>query len=107
VLKRYVSRWTATTVAFVVGLAVCAPPALADTRPPLSKQTSLTTLSTASLEILRTESGARAVQASAPSDEAFFKTGRGVAVLALMAAGVAFTVWSVNHDRKPVKSPVR
>jgi hypothetical protein len=30
-----------------------------------------------------------------------------VAAIVLMAAGVAFTVYSVSHDRKPVKSPIR
>jgi hypothetical protein len=24
-----------------------------------------------------------------------------------MGAGAAFTIWSINHDRKPVKSPIR
>jgi hypothetical protein len=66
----------------------------------------LTTLSPASLKVLRSESPARAVQDST-TDESFFRTKRGAAVLALMAAGVAFTIWSVHHDREPVKSPVR
>jgi hypothetical protein len=42
---------------------------------------------------------------AAPSS--FFKSTKGKVTLALMGAGVGFTFWSINHDRKPVKSPVR
>lgn len=106
-MKRFASRWTAAAVVVVVGLAVCAPPVLADTRPATPRHTSLTALSPASLNVLRSATGVRTAQATAPSDENFFKTKRGAAVLALMAAGVAFTVWSARHDREPVKSPIR
>jgi hypothetical protein len=40
-------------------------------------------------------------------DSPFFKTTRGKVTLALMGAGVGLTLWSIQHDRKPVKSPVR
>lgn len=108
-MKRYVSRWTAIALVLVVGLAVCAPPALADTASSTPHKASLTTLSPASMTLLRSHAEAteRAAQASTPSDTSFFKTRRGAAVLALMAAGVAFTVWSARHDREPVKSPIR
>jgi hypothetical protein len=37
----------------------------------------------------------------------FLKSTRGKVTLALMGAGVGLTLWSIQHDRKPVKSPIR
>jgi hypothetical protein len=51
---------------------------------------------------------AQSAPASSGTDaKSFFSTPTGVAAIVLMAAGVAFTVYSVSHDRKPVKSPIR
>jgi hypothetical protein len=36
------------------------------------------------------------------SSRAFFKTPVGVAVLAVMAAGVGYAIYSAHHDRTPV-----
>ena len=41
------------------------------------------------------------------TDSSFFKTTAGKITLGLMVVGLGLTVYSVNHDRKPVKSPVR
>jgi hypothetical protein len=41
------------------------------------------------------------------TSESFFKSTRGKVTLALMGAGTILTLWSIQHDRKPVKSPVR
>lgn len=41
------------------------------------------------------------------TDSSFFKTTAGRLTLGLMVVGVGLTVYSVNHDRKPVKSPIR
>ena len=46
-------------------------------------------------------------QPAPASPGAFFGTKKGMLALVLVAAGAGFTVWSINHDRKPVKSPVR
>jgi hypothetical protein len=55
---------------------------------------------------LRRSEGAQ--PAGAPGgDSSFFKTTRGKVTLALMGAGVGLTLWSIQHDRKPVKSPIR
>ena|SRR5437867_340236 len=40
-------------------------------------------------------------------DRSFFQRPAGVVALVLMAAGVGFALYSINHDRKPVKSPIR
>jgi uncharacterized protein HemX len=46
-------------------------------------------------------------QPAPASPGTFFKTKKGMLALVLVAAGAGFTVWSINHDRKPVKSPIR
>ena len=53
------------------------------------------------------EAQAQSAPASGSDSKSFFSTPTGVAAIVLMVAGVAFTVYSVNHDRKPVKSPIR
>jgi len=44
---------------------------------------------------------------SSLNDKGFFKTSAGKVTLVLMAVGLGATIYSVNHDRKPVKSPIR
>ncbi len=41
------------------------------------------------------------------TDSSFFKTTPGRITIGLMAVGLGLTVYSVSHDRKPVKSPIR
>ena len=41
------------------------------------------------------------------TDSSFFKTTAGRLTLGLMVVGLGLTVYSVHHDRKPVKSPIR
>lgn len=41
------------------------------------------------------------------TDGSFFKTTAGRLTLGLMVVGLGFTVYSTQHDRKPVKSPIR
>ncbi len=41
------------------------------------------------------------------TDRSFFKTTAGRLTLGLMVVGLGLTVYSINHDRKPVKSPIR
>ena len=108
-MRQHASRWTVAALIAVLGIAVCAPPAMADqvTAP---RQSSLTKLSPASLTVLRPEAAVRAraqQQSGAPSDSSFFGGTRGKIALGLMVVGVAFTVWTVHDSRKPVKSPVR
>lgn len=106
-MTQKVSRLTATSLVVLLGVGVCAPPALADT-PSSSSKASLATLSPASVKVLRagSHSAVRAQQSGTPS-ESFFGSTKGKVAIGLMVAGAAFTVWSINHDRKPVKSPIR
>lgn len=106
-MTQKVSRLAATSLILLLGAGVCARPAMADT-PSSSSKPSLATLSPASVKVLRagTHSAVRAQQ-SGTASESFFGSTKGKVAIGLMAAGAAFTVWSINHDRKPVKSPVR
>jgi hypothetical protein len=77
---------------------------------PTHQTTRLTQLSPASRTLLaRATSAPAQQQPAAPpaTSSSFFKSKRGAVTLALMGAGVGFTLWSIQHDRKPVKSPVR
>jgi hypothetical protein len=73
------------------------------------KPASLTHLSGTSQTLL-TARASRTQQSGAEppsSPSGFFHSKRGVVTLALMGAGAGFTLWSIHHDREPVKSPVR
>jgi len=112
------SRWAralAGALAFVFGLAMAAPaaagplPPLRTTAPaaaPLATAAAarVDALTPAQLASVAPQTTEAAPSTSSPS---FFKTGKGVAVLALLAAGVGYTAYSAVHDRKPVKSPIR
>jgi hypothetical protein len=97
----------ATVLIVTFGAFLSAPPVSAEPSSALGK-TSLKTLSAASVKVLRAD-GRTAVRAqqSGTSSESFFGSARGKVAIGLMIAGAAFTVWSINHDRKPVKSPIR
>ena len=41
-------------------------------------------------------------EAKSPASKTFFKTPAGIAVLAIVAAGVGYAVYSAHHDRTPV-----
>jgi len=92
----------------MLGTMSLAVPAQADTGPPGQRST-LTTVSVKTLEKLHGQpaKNVKAAQSGAASEPAFFKTRKGAIAVGLMAAGAAFTFWSINHDRKPVKSPIR
>lgn len=106
-MRQRVCRAAATLLLVMFGVAASAPPAMAG--PPSSTRThSLTKLSPASVKVLHAN-GRAAVRAqqSGSSPDSFFGSTKGKVAIGLMIAGAAFTVWSINHDRKPVKSPIR
>jgi hypothetical protein len=55
----------------------------------------------------RHRAGGRQQSAPPSAPGSFFKSTRGKVTLALMGAGTVLTLWSIQHDRKPVKSPIR
>ncbi len=56
---------------------------------------------------VRAQTTAGAPTGNPRTDSSFFKTTAGKITLGLMLVGVGATVYSINHDRKPVKSPIR
>jgi len=106
------TRALAAGLAFLVGLSFAAPPAFAADPAPSpspSPEPSLAETAEATLDAMPSATLARGAQmdtpepATAPSSPSFFKTGKGAAVLILLAGGVGYTVYSFSHDR--VKSP--
>lgn len=111
-MRRSISRAAALALCVSVALgAVAAPCAANEVAAKASVSPKLTRLSPASRQLLAAAPAARAKQqqpAATPSaSDSFFKSTRGKVTLALMGAGVGFTIWSINHDREPVKSPIR
>jgi hypothetical protein len=105
------ARPLAGLLALVVALVFAAPPAFAAEPTPDPSPTPRATLAeaaAAAVDALPAATVAQAAQAApapppAPEGRSFFKTGKGAAVLVLMAAGLGYTAYSISHDR--VKSP--
>ena len=107
-MRRLFTRTAAVTLCVTLGFGLAAAPCLAaeTSKAPAT----LTQLSPASRQIL-TKAAPRRQQnqpAAAPAgSNSFFKSTKGKVTVALMGAGVGFTLWSIHHDREPVKSPIR
>ena len=56
---------------------------------------------------VRAQTAAGPATGNPRTDGTFFKTTAGKITLGLMLVGLGYTVYSINHDRKPVKSPIR
>jgi hypothetical protein len=115
-VRRSINRTAAWALSFaltgVVGVMPCAASDHKSAAPaPSAPSSQLTQLSPASQRLLARATPAPQQQqppASTPSTpSSFFKSKRGAVTLALMGAGAGFALWSIQHDRKPVKSPVR
>ena len=114
-MRRSISRTAALALCVTVALGAAAAPCAASDPPPPRQAAE------AHPPVPREPPGARDArppaaargQRSEPSrptpsaPSSFFKSTRGKVTLALMGAGVGFTLWSIQHDRKPVKSPIR
>ncbi len=113
-MRRLISRTAALALSVTVALGAAAVPCAASDTAALKPGASLARLSPATRQMLA-GSAARAVRAqqrdpgaSGPtSPSSFFHSTRGKVTLALMGAGTGLTLWSIQHDRKPVKSPIR
>ena len=126
-MRRLISRTAALALSVTVALGAAAVPCAAGDPAATKTGGKLTHLSPASRQVLATATPASPLvspkprsgeggklrsseggQAAAPSAPgSFFKSTRGKVTLALMGAGTVLTVWSISHDRKPVKSPIR
>lgn len=114
-MRRLFYRAATAALCVTLGFGVAATPSLAADAakaPGAKAPPSLTRLSPASRQVLakstsmvrRSEGGQ---QTPATASGGFFKSTKGKVTLALMGAGVGFTIWSISHDREPVKSPIR
>lgn len=114
-MRRLIYRTAAVALCVTVAFGAAAVPCAAAEAPAPKAKGKLTQLSPASRQVLAKPAGLRSSDAgqqqpppAAPvAPSSFFKSTRGKVTLVLMAAGVGITVWSINHDRKPVKSPIR
>lgn len=115
-MRRLFFRAAAAALCVTVGFGVAATPSLAAdaAKAPASAPSTLTRLSPASRQVLaksspavRRSEGGQQTPATTASSGGFFSSTKGKVTLVLMGAGVGLTVWSINHDRKPVKSPIR
>ena len=106
-MRRLFTRTAAVTLCVTLGFGLAAAPCLAAET--AKTQPALTQLSAANRQILAKAARRQQNQpAAAPAaSSSFFKSTKGKVTLALMGAGVGFTLWSIPHDREPVKSPVR
>jgi hypothetical protein len=114
-VRRLITRTAAWTLSFALTGAMSVVPCAASDHKPAAparaaSSAKLTQLSPASRDLLARATSAPQQQppATTPSTpSSFFKSKRGAVTLALMGAGTGFALWSIQHDRKPVKSPVR
>ena len=115
-MRRLISRTAALALSVTVALGAAAVPCAAGDSAAAKTGGTLTRLSPASRQVLvsptlRSSEGGRKSQggqtATPSSPSSFFKSTRGKVTLALMGAGTGLTLWSIQHDRKPVKSPIR
>jgi hypothetical protein len=97
-----------------VALGAAAVPCAAGDVAAAKTRTALTRLSPATRQLLVGTATPTALAqtkdpgAAGPSSPgAFFHSPRGKVTLVLMGAGAGFALWSIHHDRLPVKSPVR
>jgi hypothetical protein len=109
-VREILTRSAACALSITLGLGAAVAPCAAAEKPGASRDaTKLTRLSPASRQMLTraNHSATSAQDQPGVSSESFFHTRRGAITLILMGAGAGFTIWSINHDRKPVKSPIR
>lgn len=111
-MNRTVHMWRSAVIPLLVALVVTAAPlpcaaegAGQPTAGPglkASVDTAASTLASAKAapgtEAARQAGG----EAKSPASKAFFKTPVGIVVLAIVAGGVGYAVYSAHHDRTPV-----
>lgn len=108
-------RRIAAALSVVLCLTLAAPAFAAEPARPAAKPPVKTSLSASAMAKAEALEPAEAVLTTAQVDAAddptsspaFFKTGKGAAVLVLLAAGVGYSIYSAFNDRDPVKSPIR
>ena len=117
-MRRLKTTWTrrlAAPLAAVVVLTVAAPPVQgADNGGQAPARPAAAGLAASAAAVVRALPGAALTQAAQPApagtdtaSKPFFKTGKGVAVIVLMAVGLGLSINSMKSDRDKVLSPIR
>jgi len=108
-VREFLTRSAAWALSITLGLGAAVVPCAAAEKDSTKQATKLTRLSPASQQLLARASAAPGSAQDQPgaSTGSFFRSKRGAITLVLMGVGTGFTIWSINHDRKPVKSPIR
>lgn len=116
-MRRKDKAWAgplAAGLAALIAVTLAAPPAMAagkeSASPAGPKKTTIAAAAAAKLARIDTSRAVRSAQEPAPStaddNRSFFRSPRGVVVLALMVAGIAYTIYSANAD-DVTRSPLR
>ena len=107
-------RGVASVLALMTALTFAAPPCSAAAAGPGStKASGKRTLAAAAAARVAAQAPPSRALAQDPSGSAtggsrsFFRTPTGIAAIVLMVAGGGYALYSVSHDQKPVKSPIR
>lgn len=106
-MRRLISRTAVLALCATVALGAAAVPCAAGDSAAPKTSGKLTRLSPASRQALAAKAPAKQQTGTTSASGSFFKSTRGKVTLVLMAAGTGLTLWSIQHDRKPVKSPIR
>jgi hypothetical protein len=112
-VRQFLTGTTAWALSVTLALGAAVVPCAAEGGGTKAKAPSLTRLSPAGRQLLAARPPTQVARAqdqpgSIPtSPGSFFHSKRGAITMVLMSAGTVFTIWSINHDRKPVKSPIR
>jgi hypothetical protein len=109
-VREVLTRSAAWTLSLALALGAAVVPCAAAEKPgTTASPTKLTRLSPASRQLLARPSATTASAQDQPgaTTGSCFRSKRGALTLILMGAGTGFTLWSISHDRKPVKSPIR
>jgi hypothetical protein len=106
-VRATLKRWALPVLVLIAGTASAPTPVFADTSRAKPIRAAVSAFSSASVRTVERAAAPKKELRAQSGGESFFKTRKGAVALGLMIGGAAFTVWSINHDRKPVKSPVR
>ena len=112
-MRQFLTRTSAWALSVTLAFGAAVVPCAAEGGDAKAKTSSLTRLSPTGRQLLAVVPSSRGARAqsqpgSVPtSPGSFLHSKRGAITMVLMSAGTVFTIWSINHDRKPVKSPVR
>ncbi len=104
---RFINRVIAGTLTLALaGVISVVPCVAAEKSPPATSGKSLASITPAGMRVLM-KGDAPVKRQDTGGPGSFMRTRKGKIAVVLVAAATGLTLWSVSHDRKPVKSPIR